>query len=525
MLSRDMRVFLALPLFLLAFPAMAAPPAPAATGLRLTAAADGALEIHDGATLVTRVALQTPALRRGTPVLRDVSVDDHRLAELRVPVRGGAGEEVWIGEVSGGARRVIWSGLTGPRDADGETAVWVDVTPERVTEYQTAAGVDRCDGLPPRLFPRAYDFEAGRFRPVMSPLPPPGGQTLVARRGDPAMPAGRPIADFHFVGASTTRGAGSDARGLTPPVELEDGDPGTAWAEGLGGDGRGEFLTARAVAGGYAVRGIRIFPGDGAGLPAFKAKNRIKRLQIALGPSPAQRFDVEIPADPAADPARWREPYWIALPKPTVTSCVSVIITAVTPGTEAAPPKRYGTTAIGDLAIFTDADGAGGPERLVTDLASSADCGSRLPMVVALGAAAVQPAAQAALAAGPGPGRECLIEALTTLEPAPKTPGVVEALAAAVAGASEKEERLLAAALPRAAPPPVMPLSAMLASTTATVDDRARAARFLGLLDDAGAATALLAAVGNGPPAVRAAVVQAVAQMHRLGAEAVLPAF
>ena len=138
----------------------------------------------------------------------------------------------------------------------------------------------------PRLFPRSYDFASGRFRPIVSSLPPAGSETLTGHRGDPAMPAGRPIADFHFVAASTTRGAGSDARGLTAPVELDDGNPATAWAEGLGGDGRGEFLTARAAATGYPVRGLRILPGDGASLQAFRAKNRVSRLQIALGPAP-----------------------------------------------------------------------------------------------------------------------------------------------------------------------------------------------------------------------------------------------
>ena len=41
------------------------------------------------------------------------------------------------------------------------------------------------------------------------------------------------------------------------------------------------------------------------------------------------------------------------LPKPMTSSCVTVVITGVTPGNEAAP-KNYGTTAIGELAIFTE---------------------------------------------------------------------------------------------------------------------------------------------------------------------------
>ena len=75
-------------------------------------------------------------------------------------------------------------------------------------EYQTAPGVTRCDGVAARLFPRAYDFDSGRFRPVVSQLPAPGAEKLVAQRGDPAMPAGRPIGGFVWLSTSTTRGAG-----------------------------------------------------------------------------------------------------------------------------------------------------------------------------------------------------------------------------------------------------------------------------------------------------------------------------
>src|SRR6185369_3477334 len=145
-------------------------------------------------------------------------------------------------------------------------------------------------------FPRAWDFESGRFRPVVSDLPPAAEQKLIARRGDPAMPAGRPIGGFHWIAASTTAAAGSDARALTAPLALDDGDPATSWAEGLGGDGRGEFLTARATSGGYGVRGLRIVPGDASSAAAYRARNRLRRFQIAFGPAPEQRFDVEIAA-------------------------------------------------------------------------------------------------------------------------------------------------------------------------------------------------------------------------------------
>ena len=521
-----MRVFATL-MALATAPALAAPalaaPALAAPALQLTAGAGGALEIRNGGDLIARLEPKTPVLRRGTPVLRDRIVAGHHLAELRIPMRGTPGEEVWIGEVEGRGRRVIWSGATGPRDADGESSIWVEATAERVIEYQTAPGVTRCDGQPPRLFLRAYDFDSGRFRPILT-LPTRGANPLVAHRGDPAMPAGRPITDFHWTAASTTRGAGSDARALTPPVELDDGNPATAWAEGLGGDGRGEFLTARAAAGGYAVSGLRIFPGDGASLQALRAGNRVRRLQIALGPAPEQRFDVEIPDDPAADAAHWRDPYWVALPKPIASSCLTVIISDVTHGSGASPPKSYGTTAIGEVAIFTEADGPGGAARLVSDLAAAPDCSARLPLVIGLGEAAVLPTAQAVLTAR-GAGRECLVEALTAIEPVPKTPLVVQALTSAVGGASEREERLLAEALARAPALAVSPLTERLASSTSPAEDRARAARILGRIDDERAASALLAAVGAGPPALRGEIVDALGRAPHLRADLVLAAF
>jgi HEAT repeat protein len=499
-----------------------------AAPLAVVEAADGALELSAGGAPVARVPFATPPLRRGPPRLREVTIEGRRVVELRVAVRGTPREEVWIGELGGRAARVVFNGPAGARDADGETALVLEVSADGVLEYQTSSQVTRCDGAPARLFPRAYDFEAGRFRPVVSPLPPPARETLVGRRGDPAMPTGRPVASFHFTAASTTAGAGSDARDLTAPVAVDDGDPATAWSEGLGGDGRGEFLTARAGAGGAVVRGLRIVPGDAASAQRFLARNRVRKLQLSLGPRDDQRFDVELPEDGAAG-ARFREPFWVALPRPMPASCATVVITEVAPGTEAAPPKSYGATAISELAIFTDLDGPDGVERLVSEVSRSADCASRVGALVSTGAAAVLPTAQAIIqvaqisAAGPSAPRECLVEALTRLEPTPRSPIVVEALTAAVVHASEHEERLVTAALQRAPEPPVAALEQMVRTAPAD-EDRARAARILGALDDAGAAGALLALAGSGPPAQRDAVVLALAGAPKLEAGALFAA-
>jgi len=267
-------------------------PARAAAPLTLAEAADGVLEVRAGGAVLARVRVETPPLRRAPARLREVDVEGHRVVELRVAVRGTPHEEVWVGEVGGPEARVIWSGLTGPRDVDAETALDVELTREGVVEYQTASQVTRCDGAPARLFPRAFDFEAGKFRPVLSPVPPPARERLVGRRGDPAMPKGRPVASFHFTAASTSAAAGSDARALAPPAAVDDGDPSTAWAEGLGGDGRGEFLTARPAAVGAVVRGLRIIPGDASAERRYPARNRVRAFQLSFGPRDEQRFDV-----------------------------------------------------------------------------------------------------------------------------------------------------------------------------------------------------------------------------------------
>jgi hypothetical protein len=71
-------VLLCAPRALLAAPQAQAAAVPAVSGLRLNPAPDGALELRTGADLLTRVPVKTPALRRGTPALREVTVEGRR---------------------------------------------------------------------------------------------------------------------------------------------------------------------------------------------------------------------------------------------------------------------------------------------------------------------------------------------------------------------------------------------------------------------------------------------------------------
>jgi HEAT repeat protein len=493
----------------------------AAVNLQLTEHPDGKVAIRDGTTTLAEIALATPALRRATPVLRETRVEGHRVVELRVPVRGQPSEEIWIGDAGVQPARLIWSGFTGPRDADGEASLFVEVTAERIFEYQTAAQVSRCDDRPVRLFPRAWDFTAGRFRPILSTAPPLAATRIVARRGDPAMPAGRPLGGFRFVAASTTLAAGADARGLGSPTGLDDGDPKTIWAEGLGGDGRGEFLTARTTGGDARIRGLRIVPGDASSPAAWKAHNRLKALSIALGPDPERQFEVDWPQDPAGTRSSAGvagapgEAFWIALPAPVLSSCVTVVIRDVYRGSEAGAHGGGGTTAISDLEVFTDLDETGGVDRLIADTAGRADCAGRVTLLASQGASAVTPLAKAlrAATAARSPGRECLLQALARIDATSGDADALAALAGALGGASAADERLATSVFQKAAHPPISALAAELRTGGAGNDtDRSRAARVLGALQSEEASRALLAAVGDGSPDLRLAVVQALGQ-------------
>jgi HEAT repeat protein len=192
---------------------------------------------------------------------------------------------------------------------------------------------------------------------------------------------------------------------------------------------------------------------------------------------------------------------------------MTLVITEVTRGTEASPPRNFGTTAIADLAIFTDLDGPEGVGRLVDDIAAGPDCQQRVPLLVRVGEPAVMATAQSILGAK-GMGRECLVEGLVALAPAPASPIVTDALAASLSGATDKEERLVTAALKAAPAPPIATLRQLLdgktpKGETVTLPDRQRAARVLGALPQEEAATTLVAATGRGPEGLRTTVVKA----------------
>jgi len=461
----------------------------------------GAIEIRDSGKLVASFSPKTPKDGRGQPTIRHVAVAGHSVVEVRMPAlgEGPKREEVWLAELP--SKNVIWWDQAGARDVDGETSLQLVVTEKSIEEFQTAGRLYRCDGVPSQLFRRTWDFTARQFKPESPALPAAAASTIKAHRGDAQMPADRPLGGFHFHAASSSAGAAGDVRRLSAPTAINDDDPATVWTADAH-RGRGEFFTARSSAG-FAVTGIRILPGDTSSAKAFTATARPRRLTLLFGRGPEQSLDVDLIEDADAGVKRFRQPFWIPLPKPVASGCVTVMIRDVTAG-RAAP-------AVADLAVMTEIDGPRAADRLVADLAVGTSCETRRPLLASIGAVALEKVTAALSASPPGQGRACLIETLATLMPSSSPTGaqpaaaqLASALAAALIAATPDEERIIIALLARVQEPPVAAIAALLADEKRSEPDRLRAARALAVLAQPEARQALLAALGKGSSSLRA---------------------
>ena len=465
--------------------------------------ASGAIEIRDGGKAVARFSPRTPKEGRGQPTVRHVAVTGHRVLEVRMPIlgEGPKREEVWVAELP--AKNVIWWDEAGARDVDGETSQQIVVTEEGVRDFQTAARLSRCDGVPAQLFGRRWDFASHRFRPEPPALPAAAPSSIKAHRGDAQMPTGRSLGGFHFHAASSSVGVQGDARRLLAPTAIDDEDPSTVWTADARA-GRGEFFTARSSAG-FAITGLKILPGDPRSAQAYAAATRPRRLTLLFGLGAEQSLDVDLVEDSDGGARRFQQPFWIPLPKPIVSSCLTVMVREVTAGRAA--------TAIADMAVVTEIDGPQAVDRLVADLAAGTSCETRRPLLTSIGAAALDKVT-AALAVSPaGQGRACLVETLAALLPAPAATGsqplvaqpvLASALAAALVGATPDEEKIVFSLLARLQEPPLPAIATLAAEETRGEPDRLRAGRALALLAQPEARRALLAVLGKGSPSLRA---------------------
>lgn len=486
---------------ILSFSFLGALPVLAAPGVKVTE--DGLVSM--GARQLGRVPLP-PAPRE--VVASNIEVAGQGL--VHVVISGGQRRAEVLAEASPSGR-VLFAGATGPLGVDGEWGQHLRVDKQGVLRYQSRAGAVRCDDQPVYLFPRRYDFSSRRFRPVSARTSAAALPVINAARASAKTPTGAPMNTFKVTFASSQLGDLGNAGNLTPPVELNDGNPATVWAEGLGGDGRGEVIIARSQDAQYGVQAVRIVPGDASSARAFREANRLRSALLIL--SPKHKYRVVWPLDPATEKGKEREAFWILLPKPVATRCVSLVLETVFPGGLAVGGSG-GRTAIGELTFYTElAFGAGG-ERLIADLKGE-DPGRRQAATAALASMGDRGVGLVtALLKGADAG---LRERVARILMINNSAGALSALARLLPQLSRPMGALALDALERGGEHTVQAILKLLRGEQLAQEQLVELAPLLGKLGGDGAREALISLAGVGEQTRRAAMVDGLSRLRGAG--------
>jgi hypothetical protein len=291
------------------------------------------------------------------------------------PVRAAA----LIATGRAGAPTVAWWGRLDPHGDPGEHKADVlevadrtgdgapDVVVGRTRESTRICGQD--DTL---LSPRAVDPRTLTLRPVVLrrlPEDPAAGEWAVRATRQSPGPTGPPLLDrLVFTAASSMSGVGEDPAMVPAPVTLVDGDTGTIWLEGHGGDGKWEFVTGRFDGGRFPIRAIAVVPSP-SDPEAAEALGRPLRFWLVGDAGP--RIEVTLSEDPLAHPGA---AYWVVPERPLHWKCLSLVL-----GDVAAPPGAApGTvrTGIAEVRVYTDLDFGEGMDALVDALGAPGAAGS-----------------------------------------------------------------------------------------------------------------------------------------------------
>ncbi len=397
----------------------------------------------------------------------------------------------------------LWAGPVGVRGPDREFSLALETSDHGLLMYEGRPGVERCDGATARLYLRMLDWKQRRFRPVVGTMVnvDAGAPHLQATRARPPGATDGVPAVFRHAAASSAAEAGS-ARELTPPVEIDDGRLDTAWREGDGGPGRGEFLTLRSSLPDTRVAALRVVPGNAADAGTFAAGNRLRRIAVV---TEKQAFWIDFPVDPARDPGGAAAPYWVTFDPPLESRCVSVVLDQVYPGN--------GETAISELAVLTDAEmSAGGlyPELVARVVAGGLGAESATKALARGGRAAADAILAAAGEKRSPAERLRLRRAMATLREPELAGELAAALADPALGAVDREA--FARALGELGAGAVPVLRDLLVGHREARSARVAAASALGVIADSTALDALIAGAGARDKQVRRAVGLALAR-------------
>jgi hypothetical protein len=321
-------------------------------------------------------SLELPPEARGAAggVLEVVELaPDRHLAHVLLPLSGAgtAWEALIAAPVHGDEPLVLFAGMTGElRGEEGQREgerLWIregDNKGRRVLLGRVREDVELC-GRPTILEPRLLDRELALRPAKVQQL------TLEERRGAPVLDARR---------REQPTGGGSALRALAAssaignPAFATDGRNDTAWSEGRGGDGRGEFITFRQLSGSALVALEFSFRPDGDAAPADGAAPR--SLWVATR---SNVLRVDFPED------GWRPGAWyrVDLPAPIREDCLAVVL-----------ESSYATRSESSVT-FAEVHGVSelqglDPTALVARLSTPGDAGAAVvPALLQLGRAGV----------------------------------------------------------------------------------------------------------------------------------------
>lgn len=408
---------------------------PRAIAIRVVAGADGALLVLPGG----QSPLPVPEATEAT--IERVAVGHGAVAIVRV--RGGGREAaaivasgrapLWLG-------RLDWHGDPGEREADAldlsdRTG---DGVPDLVVGVRSEAA-RICGQDDTLLFARAVD-PALVLRPVVLRRVPAapgaaGEQTATATATSPGPTAAPLIGGLRFTGASSSSGAPESPSAVPAPRVLERGEQaGSFWAEGRGGDGRGEFVTARWDSP-LPIRAIAITPSPADA--ALAARLGRPRTLWVVGDGGA-RIRITLPEDALRRPG---ERYWVVPSAPVAWRCLSVVLDESYAPTGV--PAAEVRTALAGVEAYTDADFGGGIPALVELMANEGPDAERMVApLAALGPRAID----AVLASWPRLGPLGKRRAVRVLAASVALPRVLEALTHAARDEPDEQTRAQAVA-------------------------------------------------------------------------------
>lgn len=192
-----------------------------------------------------------------------------------------------------------------------------------------------------------------------------------------ADPVTAPLGDRTVTLSATSELAGKSGRPYSVG-HLMDGDPATAWVEGVDGSGEGQTLTFR-LDGPAEVEGVLVWPGYGKSAAVYTGNATPSRVTVALGASqvpfalrqPVQMREDEGPTSPGGqkgmtcvhvDRPGARAPHLLLLERPVATDSVKLAVEAVLPGktwadlaiTEARPLLQAARDPLGGVDLARD---------------------------------------------------------------------------------------------------------------------------------------------------------------------------